>query len=83
MSAHCCLSVFKGAYQKTEREFLPRNSDRTKGKSFKLKEGRFTLAIRKIFSTVKGVRHWHKLLTEVVDAQWGPVSVENKVVWGF
>jgi len=43
-------------------------SDRTSGKDYKLKEGRFRLAIRKKFFTMRVVKHWTRLLREAVDA---------------
>ena len=39
-----------------------------KGNGFTLKEGRFKQDIRKMFLTIRAVRHWHRLLREVVDA---------------
>lgn len=63
------FQYLKGSYRKDgEGGFIRDSSDRMRGKSFKLKEGRFSLHIGKKFFTVRVVRHWNKVPREAVDA---------------
>jgi len=63
------FQYLKGAYRKDGEGIFTRVcSDRTRGKSSKLKEGRFRLDIRKKFFTMRVVRHWNKLPREAVAA---------------
>ncbi|KFW01656.1 hypothetical protein N327_11723, partial [Fulmarus glacialis] len=66
IAAFQCL---KGAYKKDgDKLFSRAYCNRTTGNGFKLKGGRFRLAIRKKFFTVRVVKHWNRLPREVIDA---------------
>jgi len=63
------FQYLKGAYRKDgEGLFTRLCSDRTRGNSSKLKEGRFRLDIRKKFFTIRVVKHWNRFPREAVDA---------------
>jgi len=66
------IAVFRyleGAYKKDgDRHFSRACCDRTGGNGFKLNEGLLRLDIRKTFFTMRAVKHWNRLLREVVDA---------------
>jgi len=63
------LQCLKGSHMRAEEGVFTRTySDRTRGNSFELKEGRFRLDIRKKFFTVRVVKHWHRLPRESVAA---------------
>ncbi|KFQ06668.1 hypothetical protein N329_12244, partial [Haliaeetus albicilla] len=61
------FQYIKGAYKKAGEELFTRAcSDRTRGNGFKLRGGR--LDVRKMFFTVRVVRHRNRLPEDVVDA---------------
>jgi len=65
----CSLSTYKRDYKKDGgRLFTKVCSDRRKGNSFKLEEGRLRLGVRKKLFTLRMVRPWPRLPREVGDA---------------
>jgi len=63
------FQYLKGTHRKDrENIFSKACCDRTRGNIFKLREGRFSLNIRNKFFTMRVVKHWNRLLKEVVEA---------------
>ena len=63
------FKYLKGAYkQEEEWLFTWVDSDRTWGNGFKLRQGRFSLDIRRKFFTQRVLTHWNRLPKEAVDA---------------
>ena len=56
------FQYLKGSYGKEGQRLFSRIcGNRTKGNGFKLREGGFSLDIRKNSFTVRAVRHWNRL----------------------
>ncbi|KAK4820012.1 hypothetical protein QYF61_017391 [Mycteria americana] len=63
------FQYLKGAYRKDgDRPFSKACCDRTRSNGFKLREGRLRLDLRKKFFTVRVVKHWNRLPSDVVEA---------------
>ena len=63
------FQYLKGAYkQEGSQIFTSVDNGKTRGNSFKLREGRFTLDIRRKFFTKTVMRCWNRLHKEAVDA---------------
>ena len=75
------FQYLKGAYkQEGDQLFTWLDSDRTTGSGFKLKEGRFGLAVMKKFFTQRVVRCWHSCPEKL----WCPIpgGAQGQVGWG-
>ena len=73
------FQYLKGVYRTDgENLFSKTCCDRTVSNSFKLREGRFRLDIRKNFFTMRVFKWWNKLFREAVEA---PSLETFKVRW--
>ena len=62
------FQYLKGGYKKEGNRLFSRICcDRSRENCFKLKEERFSLDMRKKFSTLRVLKHWNRLPREVVD----------------
>jgi len=63
------FEYLKEVYKTDKDKFFTKACcNKTRGNGFELQEGRFRLDIRKIFFTMRMMKHWDKLPREVVDA---------------
>ena len=62
------FQYLKGVYKQEGQLFTMVGSDRTRGNGLKLRQGKFSLDIRRKFFAQRVVKHWNRLPKEVVDA---------------
>ncbi|KAK4815522.1 hypothetical protein QYF61_003214 [Mycteria americana] len=73
------FQYLKRAHKKDGDKLFSRSCcDRTRDNCFKLKEGRFRLAMRKKFFTIRVVKQWNRFAREVVDA---PLRKHSRLGW--